>query len=225
MTMSRIAWCGALALVLLATGRPAKAGSRETVVPNVDATVEGRGNNVMPFDCGVSARSMRYQQVYAGIEVGSGTITELRFRPDAEFLIAFGPTVLREVTITLSSTSAPVNGLSATFAKNVGDDVTTVFSGDLVLASDPGSDVPAPFDVAIPLSAPFGFDGTSGVNLLLDVTIPTCATTQPFDTTNAQAPHAVSRAFTDAVGADSPTADIVDAEGIVTQFVLHDTAP
>ncbi len=193
---------------------------RVVVVPKAQETVEGNGDNSFPFNCAfLGLSSQRYQQVYLGSEVGSGTITRIAFRPDPLNISAFGPTTIPGVTITLSSTTAAPDALSPTFAANVGADVTTVFSGNLVLSSANVGGPPRNFDIVIPLATPFPFAATSGKNLLLDVTIPTCATTARFDAQETSG-DAVSRGVTTVSGAASATADLVDTAGLVTQFTL-----
>ena len=74
------------------------------------------------------------------------------------------------IRINLSTTSQVPDGLSNTFAENVGADDTVVFNGALPLSSavtgpDGG---PKAFDIVITLQTPFWYDPTAG-NLLLDV--------------------------------------------------------
>jgi hypothetical protein len=207
-----VGWTLAIAALLIAVPPVASA----IVVPNAQTAVEGNTNNDFPFGCS-SFSSMRYQQVYLGSEVGSGTITQIAFRQDGVSGGAFGPTTINGITITLSSTSAAPDGLSTTFANNVGADVTTVFTGNLTLSSAacPGAG-PCPFDIVIPLQTPFSFNPAGGLNLLLDVTIPTCVSITIFDA--QQSTDSVSRAFTTTLGSGSPTADPTDTAGLVTQF-------
>jgi len=207
-----VGWALAIATLLIVV-RPAE--SATVVVPNAQTAVEGNADNVSPFSCSVVGGSMRYQQVYLGPQVGSGTITEIRFRQDGGNGAAFGPTTINGITITLSSTSAAPDGLSATFANNVGADVTTVFSGNLTLSSAACGAGPCPFDIVIPLQTTFPFNAGSGPNLLLDVTIPTCVTTTPFDAQNTIG-DSVSRA--NDTNSGSSTATTVDSLGLVTQF-------
>jgi hypothetical protein len=209
------------ALVATIGGGPAHATPTTVVVPNANAATEGNGENGWPFNCGgLGLSSQRYQQVYLGSEVTSGVISRLAFRPDGTVGAAFGPTTLSNVTITLSTTSASPGGLSTTFANNVGSDVTTVFSGNLVLSSANTGGPPRSFDIAIPLQNFFSFNATSG-NLLLDVTVPTCVTTTQFDAVRSPS-SSVDRAYTFSSPSTSPTADFTDNEfaGLVTQFTI-----
>jgi hypothetical protein len=189
------------------------------VVPPAQSAAEGNANTTMPFNCASSSfASQRYQQVYRGSEVDvGGAITELRFRRDGFVAPGFGATTIPGVTITLSSTSKAPDGLSSTFADNVGGDVVTVFSGDLTLASPAsGAGAPKPFDVDVPLETPFDFDPASGLNLLLDVTIPTCTLTNAFDAEDSVTDGtSIVRAFP----SSSATATVSSTVGLVTQFV------
>jgi hypothetical protein len=115
----------------------------------------------------------RSQQVYGASEFGSVTgallITELRFRPDYFYGRAFSATV-SNIEINLSTTTRPAEGLSSTFADNIGSDDTTVFSGALSVSSQftgpPNG--PKVFDIRVPLRRPFLYNPAGG-NLLLDI--------------------------------------------------------
>jgi len=211
--MDRVAAMGLAAVVaILLSVVPAAA---QVVVPNAQAFVEGDGNNAFPFSCTVITTSMRYQQVYLASEVATGWITQIAFRQDAAST-AFGPTLIPGVSIKLSSTSNAPDTLSTTFATNVGADATTVFSGGLTLSSAASAAVPRPFNITIPLTTPFLFDATAGTNLLLDVTIPTCVTTDQFDSQNPTG-DSVSRVSATSSGAAAGTAN---SFGLVTQFTI-----
>lgn len=160
---------------------------------------------------------MRYQQVYLGSEVGTGEISGLRFRLDGKVGSAFGPTAISNVTIQLSSTTTahPFSGLSSTFADNIGPDATTVFAGNLVLSSSGSPAVPRPFDVIVPLVSRFFFDSSTGANLLLDVTVPSCALTTALDA-HSEGVDGVARAV--ATLHTSPTSNFQDTLGLVTQI-------
>lgn len=208
-------------LLVVASLAVVPAAQGQVVIPAEAAAVEGNVNNTYPFDCGLFDLSMRYQQVYLGSKVGSGEILELRFRQDGFSGLPFGPTTIASVTVQLSSTTAdpfgPEGGLSLMFADNIGPDVTTVFSGDLVLSSAASGSVPRPFDIVVPLASRFAFDAGSGANLLLDVTIPDCPTTTLIDAQEA-VDDGVARAG--AFDAASPLADFRDTLGVVTQLIM-----
>jgi len=188
------------------------------VVPPAQAAAEGNANTTMPFSCaGSSFTSERYQQVYRGSEVtAGGPITEIRFRRDGFVAPGFAATTIPGVTIKLSSTSQAPDGLSPAFASNVGGDLVTVFAGDLTLSSPAsGAGTPKPFNIRVPLSAAFPFDPSSGLNLLLDVTIPTCKVTNAFDAVDSPTDGiSIVRAFP----STSVTGTVTSTVGLVTQF-------
>lgn len=199
----------------VAFGAPtAHATPSTVVVPNSLATVDGNNINSIPFDCGQNGAvpSMRYQQIYAGGQVGSGSITQVAFRDGV-----FAPTVIPNVTIRMSTSSKAVTGLSTTFANNVGADVATVFSGNLTLSGSGGA-TPGPFDIVIPLQTPFPFNGANG-NLLLDVTIPTCVKTAFFDAdVQDLTAIGIARVYSFTSGATTGRDDDGSWGGLVTQF-------
>jgi hypothetical protein len=116
--------------------------------------------------------NLRLQEVYGSVHFpteGALLITELRFRPDFQQGGAFSATIAN-IQINLSTTVREPDALSTTFAENVGDDDTVVFSGSLTVSSQfigPATG-PKEFDIMIPLSTPFLYDPGQG-NLLLDV--------------------------------------------------------
>src|SRR5258707_6677827 len=110
--------------------------------------------------------TIRYQQVYAASDFQAqvptgGLITEIWFRAyGTDF---FG--TLPHVEISLSTTAKSVDGLSSTFAENVGADSTVVVNGSIALSSN---DAGVPFTTRIALSQPFHYNPSAG-NLLLDI--------------------------------------------------------
>ena len=215
-----VAAASALLIAVVGPGGPAAHATPSTVVvPNALATTEGGYDNNLPFNClGPRVTSMRYQEVYAGAQVGSGTISQVAFR-DGQF----ASTVIPNVTITLSTTSRAVTGLDTTFANNIGADVTNVFSGNLTLAgAGTGGAPPGPFDIVIPLQTPFTFNAAAG-NLLLDVTIPTCERTALFDATFVDTAPVIARVYAFTSGAATGQNDDTQWGGLVTQFTLGGT--
>ena len=211
------------ALLLLGAINPAHAITPTVVVPNGDANVEGNSNNGYPFDLGgVGLTSQRYQQVYAasqfsGIPSGGGLITEIVFRPDAFSGGAFMST-LPDMQIDLSTTSARDDGLSTTFANNVGADDTVVFGpGPLMLSSSftgpPNG--PKDFDIIITLTTPFHYNPANG-NLLMDVRNFGGGTTTFFDAAFTTGDGS-SRVYSTDV--NSPTGS-ADTEALITGFVI-----
>src|SRR4030095_11635174 len=124
--------------------------------------------------------------------------------------------------ISLSTTNAGVDGLSTTFANNVGADVSTVFNGALSLSSSftVPADGPKDFDILITLTTPFFYNPSLG-NLLLDVRNFGGGTTTQFDSQSAVS-DSISRVFTNSTvggvnGVNSPTG-VTNTEGLVTKF-------
>lgn len=212
-----------LALVsVLACGAGLPAQATVIVVPNGSAAVEGNINNSAPF----ANFSLRYQQVFDSGQFsalsGPGLITRIAFRPDSQFGNAFS-TVIADVRIDLSTTGASPDGMSATFANNVGADNTTVFSGALSLSS---ADVAGPgntraFDIIIDLTTPFLYDATLG-DLLLDIRNFSGVVTTQVDATNVSG-DSVSRvvSFFDV----NATVGTVTSIGDITQFTVGAAVP
>lgn len=145
------------------------------VVPNGLETIDGDSNNLAPFSGGLFGigSSEQYQQVYAASQFGpSGSqfvIGGIAFRLDGGDAPGSTTDVYPSVQVELSTTSAAVNGLSTTFASNLGPDNTLVYNGSLTLTSSSGQN-PNPFDLVINLQTPFLYNNSQG-NLLLDIQI------------------------------------------------------
>ncbi len=207
------------AFLFLGTINPAGAVEPTVVVPNNARTTEGDINNSYPFNItefGLS--SQRYQQVYAASQFGGGgLITQIIFRPDATFGEAFTST-LPDIQIDLSTTSAADDGLSSTFADNVGADDTIVFArGPLTLSSafTGPPDGPKDFDIIITLTTPFLYNPALG-NLLLDVRNFGGGSTTSFDAVFATG-DGVSRVYNQDVNSGTGTTDTL---GLVTGFII-----
>jgi hypothetical protein len=195
----------------------------DVIVPGSAATVEGNLNNGFPFSIG-AGHSQRYQQVYSSTEFLTPVlISGVAFRPDGSVGGAFLST-LPNVQITLSTTGAAVDGLSPTFATNVGGNVTTVFSGALSLSSSftgpPGG--PKDFDIAIVFTTPFLYNPLQG-NLLLDISNFGGGAARAFDSQSAL--DSTSRVFSacnaNPGGICSGVGDLTgltSTEGLVTRF-------
>jgi len=206
------------ALLFLGAINPAGAVEPTVVVPNSARTTEGDINNSYPFNItefGLS--SQRYQQVYAASQFGGGgLITQIIFRPDATFGEAFMST-LPDIQIDLSTTSAADDGLSSTYANNVGADDTVVFTrGPLTLSSafTGPPDGPKDFDIIITLTTPFFYNPALG-NLLLDVRNYGAGSTTVFDAVFTSG-DGVSRVFS-TTNVNDPTGN-TDTLGLVTGF-------
>jgi len=195
------------------------------VVPFFDTTTEGNDNNGFPFNIGNS--SMRYQQVYGATDFVLGgvatpqNITQIAFRPDASAGGAFSSTLL-SIQIDLSTTSKAPDGLSTTFADNVGANDTVVFPrGPLALSSSNSGPAAGPkaFDIVVNLSTPFLYDPTKG-NLLLDVRNFSGGTATFLDAQITQG-DSISRVLSDWPGSTvSSSTGTADTIGLVTQFTF-----
>lgn len=218
-----------LGLALLCVAAPSFATT--VVVPNSMETTEGNIDNTVPFGW---YTTLRYQQVYGAADfaalTGPGLITHIRFRPDSWY----GPNfelAHTDIQISLSTTAANPDGLSLTFANNVGGDNTTVFSGPLVLSGSGAPVViPRTFNIEIELQEPFLYDPSLG-NLLLDVTTfdPEPWITASFDAQDDSwdpTADAVSRVwYFDWDNGTSPQANLWDSMGLVTQFEIAPAGP
>ena len=219
-------WLVQLGAMAAGIALSATAASADIVVPGDLADMEANEGNSFPFNIAMSGfDSQRYQQVYDASEFGMDplSISGLMFRPDT---LAGDPfdSMISNVEIRLSTTPQPVDGLSLTFANNIGADEITVFSGPLSLSSaDTGSALPAmprDFDIGITFDTAFTYDPTLG-NLLLDISVFESASTTAFDAAFVGG-DTTSRVFTTISGAASPTADMADVTGLVTKFVTTD---
>jgi hypothetical protein len=213
--------------IAFGTGSSVRADT--VVVPNSLATAEGNSNNRFPFGIMAAPPTQRYQQVYAASQFSPGSgpllITQILFRPDAISGDAFTAT-LPDIQINLSTTTPGPDGLSATFASNVGANDTIVRSrGALTLSS---ADTPGPggtrnFDIVINLTTPFLYDPTQG-NLLMDVRNFGGGTTTFFDAHDVLG-DSISRVYTFNGTVTSAIGDQVNTSGLVTAFTFTRQGP
>ena len=200
------------AFVLLCCASPIALAQTSVVVPNAQAAAEGNSNNDAPI-----VGAQRYQQVYASSQFsGPIQITEIRFRPDAFSGNPFS-TTLSDIQINLSTTAAAPDGLSTTYANNVGADDTIVYArGPLSISSSDTGPVGGPkdFDIIITLTTPFNYNPASG-NLLFDVRNYGGGTTTPFDAQSTSG-DSVSRLTNLDVNGATGSADTL---GLVAQFI------
>jgi hypothetical protein len=118
--------------------------------------------NTFPFGGAYAGDgATEYQQVYASSNFTSVPflINTITFYSAPGFS---GVNADGTYTLSLSTTSAPVDGLSTNFASNIGPDNTTIFSGPLPPYVENGV-------MTFSFGTPFVYNPTSG-NLLLDVT-------------------------------------------------------
>jgi hypothetical protein len=215
-----------LALFLAATGF---ASGTETffVVPGDLTSQEGNSALAYPLNIGLlGLGSQRYQQVYAasqfaGLTSGGGLITKVSFRVNGT-LTSFSGT-LPDIQLNLSTTSRAVDGLSMTFAENLGSDDTIVFDRGPLTLSGTGGMGPNLFDATITLTTPYFYNPAQG-NLLLDVRNYRGGQTSQFDATTP-IQGAASRVFTDVSGVNSLLADRFASSFLITQFTFEAPEP
>jgi len=137
------------------------------VFPPGHSMTDGNSFSTIPFTA--SSNTVRFQQVYSadGFIAQAGNVPYLirsvAFRMDAG-RPAFGST-FPDFHLTISTTSRGIDGLSTSFADNVGADVMDIFPrGAFSYAGDPSGS--GGFS-SILLPTPFYYDPSQG-NLLLD---------------------------------------------------------
>lgn len=190
---------GGIAAILLALCLGGAAQAQTVVI----GTNNGQPN-AFPF--GTSGYVGEYQQVYTSSAFsGPVLLTDVAFKTAAGFS---GDSATENLTIKLSTTSQPVNGLSTNYAANIGPDVQTVFNGTKSFTAQSNNT----FDLDFGLT-PFTYDPANG-NLLLDVFVN--SSTAPgigFVATTGSAD--TSRVF-NLNGNGAPTSD--PGVGLQTQF-------
>jgi hypothetical protein len=195
------------------------------VVPNDWTSAFGDAGNLFPF---FSSQPIRYQQVYdasqfAHLKNGGGLINRIAFRGHGPG-VPFSGTV-PQLQVNLSTTGKTPDGLSSTFADNVGANDTQVFSGPLQTTVTFSGD-PSNFEVVVNFTTPFFYDPGKG-NLLVDIRnsqggleIP--PNDQELDGTSA-AGDSVSRVYnigdaTAATAGQIGGVDEKDSYGLITRF-------
>jgi len=130
----------------------------------------GDAANGLPFGGVAAGASLRYQQVYgasAFSPIGQGgLITALGFNIKSGG--AFGGPQPPDIQIDFSTTSKPVDGLSTTFAANVGGDDTVVVARGPLGIQNNNPNAPPGFGILVSLTTPFFYNPAAG-NLLMDV--------------------------------------------------------
>ena len=195
------------------------------VVPNKWSTAQGDAGNLLPV---FSAQPIRYQQVFdtsqfSRLNPGGGLINRMAFRGHGPG-VPFTGTVA-QLQVNLSTTSKTPDGLSSTFAENVGSDDTQVFSGSLPTAVTFTGDA-TNFEVVVNFTTPFFYNPAKG-NLLLDVRnsqggVEVPPNDQELDGTSASG-DSVSRVYnygdvTAANAGQTGGVDEKDSYGLITKF-------
>jgi hypothetical protein len=172
----------------------------------------GAPGNVNDGDCAPFGCAVEYQQVYgAGLFTSAITITDLTFFNNN---FVPGDIAAANYSFFLSTTSAAVNGLDATFANNLGADNAAFFAGALGGTIGPSNQ----FTIS---GTPFVYDPANG-NLLLSIT--SDGTGFDFsvflDFASGAPAGTFSRAYSfDALGVAST---LENDTGLVTQFTYAD---
>ena len=196
-----------------------KAASTEVIA--VPAAV-GNSFNGFPFSVGGGLQdSFRYQQVYGASAFApplsqGGLITALGFNVKSGSFLA---TTLPDIQIDFSTTSKLVDGLSTTFAANVGADDKIVFARGPMGIFPNGPGTPPGFNVVINLTTPFFYNPSAG-NLLMDVRYyheQTAGFAPGFFDASDHSGDSVSRVYAFDVGDATGIADTV---GLITVFVV-----
>lgn len=192
------------------------------VVPNSLQSVEGNSSQPQPLALVGSGGSLRYQQVFAASEFasfgGPVSISQIAFRADqSQGASSFGATI-SNFQINFSTTSISPDGLSSTFASNVGLNDTIVYSGALSLSGSTfGEPVPRSFNTVISLQTPFLYDASVG-NLLLDMrNLSGSGLYWLFDAENTVG-DSISRVMSSVVVGPLPSTGTPNTQGLVTQF-------
>jgi phosphatidylinositol-3-phosphatase len=195
------------------------------VVPNQWSTAPADTGNLFPL---FSSMPIRYQQVFdagqfARLNPGGGLINSIAFRghgPGTPFTAT-----VPQLQVNLSTTTKTPDGLSSTFADNVGANDTQVFSGPFQTAVTFTGDA-TNFEVVINFTTPFYYDPAKG-NLLLDVRNTQGSTEVPpldqeLDATSAVG-DSVSRVYnygdvTADTAGQTGGLDEKDSSGLITKF-------
>ncbi len=158
------------------------------------------GGNFIPF--GSIAGYPEYQQVYASTDFsGATTIEDLEFYTHS----GTGKPNTGVVKITLSTTSAAVNGLSTNLSQNFGSSKTVVYDTTLPAVQNGV--------LTIALSAPFTYNPADG-NLLIDLVENTPYTGGPSFAFNGASAGLFSRGYSD------QTIPVANNSGLVTGFTV-----
>ncbi|MCA8976565.1 MAG: hypothetical protein KDC98_17725 [Planctomycetes bacterium] len=138
------------------------------VLPAGMDLVEGPSVYTYPFGRPDGAIQLLYDATR--VTQGVGLVTGLRFRQSQVTAAQTHPGYTKDYKVTAYTVTTSAAGMVADLATNVGSAVGHVaFQGTLTLPPiQPLAVQPAPFNITIPFTSPFAFDGSQG-NLLLVV--------------------------------------------------------
>jgi hypothetical protein len=146
------------------------------VTPAGYAAAEGNANNAFPWSRGTASTRIQFvvdSTHFTSQGVASPIlISQLRYRADAAAATTtWAGGSWPNVRIDMATCPVDFLGVSATFASNVGPDLTTVHNGAVTVAGGAGNGtgIPGPWHITIPLSTPFVYDPTGGADLTVDI--------------------------------------------------------
>jgi len=195
--------------VTFGKGCPGTGGAPGVVLPNAYVSKMGNSNNIF----GVAWANQRYQQIYAGTQVGGVrvfTSHALRMR-NATYT---GPSQTLEIK--LSSTSKTPATLTTTFSSNITSAQTTVFKKKTYKYPNmvPNTN-PKKFDIAFKWDKPFIWTAKKGQSLLIEV-INSSTTRGSYFVDAASGDTNVARLY--ATGTTATTGTKGSNFGLITKF-------
>lgn len=207
------------------------AHATQLVVPSTNASIEGNSSDGGTFGEG-GGGDFRMQTVYGASQFqffgGPILITGLAFRPDASPQGGGNSSewsstpITVGMTIRLSTTPKAVDGLSSTFASNIGSDERTVLDGFVQVSSfnTLTGNGTKNFDIIVNFATAFLYDPSAG-NLLLDSRTFTGGNRRNHTVDGVSVPgDAVSNIHTGFGNGGSPTALGNDSYGTIVQFSI-----
>lgn len=216
---------GGIALLgILLSVTAATAYGATLVTPNPAlVNTEGNVNNGLPIGFNFIS-PLRYQQIFGSSLFGTSPIliTSFAFRANGNEIPAAQTINLASLQVIMSTTSAAVDGLSTTFASNLGGDATVVINS-VSSFSQPGALVKTngityDFDYLFTFATPFLYDPTQG-NLIFDMQTTFGAGTwiRSFDAVDSTTDQTSRAYLTTAAGQDT--------NGLVVQFTYTTPTP
>lgn len=191
------------------------------VVPAAFEDTESFNGNAWPFHIGeFDVPSMRYQQIYSATQFPEGgVIDSLRFRRTSgedEFT-----STEMDMTIRLGYAATTVDTASGFFDDNLGQDIFTVFDGQLILSSNAPSESPQEFDIVIDVLDLFEYDPRNG-DLIMEIEMRNSPTSAFFAATPFNNGGSTTRIFADDsnafFGQIGFTASNPNPYGLITKF-------
>lgn len=151
---------------LLTCALPTATAQQRKVLPAGMDYVEGPLVYTYPFGRQTAGMQLLYDA--SEVTTQQGLLLGMRFRQSQVTASQLYPSYTKDYTVTAYTVSTPAAAMVADLATNVGNATgTVVFSGSVTLpAVQLINTYPAPFDIHIPFTTPYLFNGSQG-NLLL----------------------------------------------------------